>query len=115
MNRLFLIFFFFLCFVRGGEIASPFQLPPSATGIRTDNSNKTWNMTGLLPLPMQKAEKEMRNNIEKEKFIFLHEIPMKLDGSKKLMAWKKANQRLILHLWKINSQKTGFAWGIVTE
>ena len=54
-------------------------------------------MTGLLPLPMQKAEKEMRNNIEKEKFIFLHEIPMKRDRRKKLMAWKKEPQRRILH------------------
>ena len=115
MNRLLLLFFFFLVFARGAEPSTPFQLPTSAAGIRTDHSGQTWNMTGTLPFPIQKAEKEMRNRIEKEKFIFLHEIPMKSDGSRKLFAWKKADQRLILQLWKIDSRKTGFAWGMMAE
>ena len=46
----------------------------------------------------------------------MHEIPF--EGSKKkkkLLAWKNGPERLILFIWEIDENKTGFAWGISKE
>ena len=117
MMKTFVLFILFVSMVTWSENASlPFVVPKEATGIKVDDSNKTWNMTGILRLPLQKAELLFRQNIELGNFKFMHEIPF--EGSKKkkkLLAWKKGSECLILFIWEIDENKTGFAWGISKE
>ena len=106
----------FMAMCIGAENASfPFAIPKEATGIKVDNSSKTWNMTGMLRLPIEKAESLFRKNIELDKFQFMHEIPFESPKKKKLLAWKKGTERLILFIWEIDELKTGFAWGLSKE
>lgn len=99
----------------GGNVGQVFKVPDEAINIKTNDSGKTWRMTGELPLSVSEAEKRLRQKIETEGFIFLHEIPMRQDKVKKLLAWKKDNARLILFIWEIDERKTGFSWGISQE
>jgi hypothetical protein len=100
---------------RAEEVSYPFAIPKEATGIKVDSSNKTWNMTGMLCLPFEKAEALFKKNIELDKFQFMHDIPFESPKKKKLLAWKKGADRLILFIWEIDENKTGFAWGLSKE
>ena len=113
-NALFSILFFAACLL-ANEAWPPFRMPTAARDIKVDKSNRTWNMTGVIDMSPAEAEKTFRINIEAEKFIFLHEILMQASTGKKLLAWKKGQQRLILLIWKINEQTTGFAWGLADK
>ena len=110
-----LILFLTTVSLLAGETWPPFKLPPEARPITTDPSNKTWNMTGKMDLQLDKATNSFRKYIEAENFVFLHEIILDQKTGKKLLAWKKGRERLILFLWKADGNTTGFSWGLATE
>ena len=105
------ILFFSVCLL-AEEAWPPFKMPTGAQSLKIDRSNKTWNMTGILNLASAEAEKAFRKNIEDVHFSFLHEIPLHPETGKKLLAWKRGDERLILFLWIITERTTGFAWGL---
>lgn len=93
-------------------IKDPFVMPGNVIVTARDESGRTWRVNGRLNRSMTDTQKEFTAAIEREKFKFQHEIPLGKEDNRKLLAWRKQNQELILMIWRISDQVTGFAWGV---
>lgn len=74
-----------------------------------------WQETGQLPLSYAAARNRLASRFESQGFRLVHEIDLGRRGDKRLMLWEKAGKKVMVMLWRIDVDKSGYSIGEVKE
>lgn len=74
-----------------------------------------WQETGQLPLSYAAARNRLASRFENQGFQLVHEIDLGRCGERRLMLWEKLGKKVMVMLWRIDVDKSGYSIGEVKE
>ena len=90
---------------------APFRLPASATVTHVEQDAAGWNQEGVIANSMPAARRLMISALTSSHWRMEKAIPIGSANERMLYRWAKGRQRMMLMMWRIDENKTGFSWG----
>ena len=92
---------------------APFTLPPGAKVSAPVQNGKGWQAVGELPVSFQQAQVQLSARIAAANWAHRHTITLGRD--RVLDAWRRGKEELTVMVWRVETAKSGFSYGITRE
>ena len=108
---------FFLCVIASAAVSgSAIRLPEGAEVWPVEASEgRTWHQIGTMPLAFVSARRAFDLALRRQGWIRIKSVPYDLCRFKTLEVWAKGDERVLVHYWREDVSRTGFAWGILRD
>jgi len=108
---------FFLCVIASAVVSgSAIRLPEEAELWPVGASEgRTWHQAGTMPLAFVSARRVFDLALRKQGWIRTKSVPYDLRNWKTLEVWSKGDERILVHFWREDVSRTGFAWGFLRD
>lgn len=91
----------------------PFTLPPGAKVSAPVQKDKGWQTVGELPVSFQQAQTQLSARIAAANWAHVHTITLGRD--RVLDAWRRGKEELTVMVWRVETAKSGFSYGITRQ
>lgn len=79
------------------------------------SAGQTWHQAGTMPLAFVSAQRVFDLALRKQGWIRMKSVPYDLRNWKTLEVWSKGDERILVHFWREDVSRTGFAWGFLRD
>ena len=95
--------------------AAEIRLPGKAVVNASDEDGKTWRQCGTIALTYAAARKNFDLALRKQGWIKQKSFDYARIQWKSLEIWERGTEQILVHFWREEVSRTGFAWGVLKD
>lgn len=107
----------FLCVIASAVVSCAAVRLPEGVELwpAEPSEGRTWRQAGTVPLSFVSAQRVFDLALRKQGWRRIKSVPYDLNRWKTLEVWSKGEERILVHFWREDVARTGFAWGFLRD